>query len=991
MNGVYKLTASTLILATSAILSSCGSSDGVNGGNAPVRTAGQFSGVAHDAPLKNATVKVYDWSNGERGALIAETTTDSSGNYQLQITTSDKPVMITAGDKGTYTEEASGRTITLTEGQYISAITNYQSGEILTLQVSPFTHLARCYAEYLIDNGESVPDALNLANSKMASVAGVEIIKTKPVDVTDINSANIELTPGLKYGFLTAAISASMVDVSESNGLDAHSERFLTSMQYSRVACNDIKADGLLDGNGYIDNTTIGALSFGTYNITPAFYRNLLAQRILSFAKSDENKTGLDISKLLIFANSLSNNTDSMWAGLPAQSVDITGPTVEALTAAHSFIGGTAEIPFLITDPIGVQEIEFYVDDALVSTQAGDSQTLNLNTKNYLDGSHEFKIIAADLIGNETTFLVSYNISNTGPAINLTSNTITGEANYLAQGTWVSSGADIQTVTVDGETATINPDGTWSALIELNNGSNTIGVTAVDTLNNSTTQSYIVGLDMNNPLITEIVRYVRQTTYNGQYSSCNYVNFVNVSTDPICIRSDRVSLNGFAADGDLDGNDFMYIKFRAEDTVGAGVFSEFDDLTIEYQYLKNAEVVKDWQALTTGYKSTIPGALYGTVIIPVTTEYLGDDWFNTDISDTHVINIRVTDSVGHFTVKPYTMQFDVLVYNLALNSSTNGETVMAQSFESRASLNGSVVTTKAIIENPTDNPIYFELISGDNHSVEQVYENAVRVNKMAVKSTETWRTTDYQFKYINITSAEAYDGSSWIPIEPQVKMSDYVNVYKDVMPDTPPDDWSENSDFTCPTGSGFYMGILTGLEGGLHMQMWGNYRYTEQTGAYAKYACNSKRIFNPINPASYDEYSVVRMMEKYVEYENVYKPGYPRNESVEVTLNHAVNDSTVSVYNQSASLGVEKTNGYYVIPAGQTVEVIKTIPLPNVPHRNDLIVADLDALRVYEPKELDKTITYDLDESINLKIYAVLGASAFSQQIGTKNTYTISR
>ncbi len=980
-----------LSILTVLLVAGCGSSSS-GGGNdiPPVRSAGKLAGVAHDAPLRNAEVKIYDFTSGRKGELLSQTTTDAVGDYSINITTADKPILIVAGDSGSYSEEASGRSINLAVGQNISAVTYYQSGETLSLQVTPFTHLARCYAEYLVSEGESVPDALNLANSKIASIAGVEIIQTKPIDVTDINSANIELTPGLKYGFLTAGISSSMVDVSEANGLSAHSERFLTSMQYSKVACNDIRADGLLDGNGYIDDSTTGALSFGTYNITPAFYRNLLAQRILSFAKSEENKTGLDISKLLVFANALSNNTDSMWAGLPGQSVDITGPTVEALTAAHSFIGGTAEILFSVTDPIGVQEIDFYVDDALVSTQAGDSQTLNLNTLNYLDGSHEFKVIASDLIGNETTFLVSYNISNTGPAINLTSETTTGETSYLAQGTWVSSGAAIQSITAGGEEATINPDGTWSALIELQNGSNTVGVTAIDDLNNSTTQSYIVGLDLNNPVITEIVRYVRQTTYNGQYSSCNYVSFVNVSTDPICIRSDRVSLNGFAPDGDLDGNDFMYIKFRAEDTVGAGVYSQFEDLTIEYQYLKNGSLVRDWQTLTTGYKSTIPGALYGTFVLPITTEYLGDDWFNTTMSDIHVINIRVTDSVGHSTVKPYTMNFDVLLYDVSVASSSNADSVMNQPFASRATISGNTVTTTATIENPTDNPIYFHVSATNDNSIEQIYESAIRVNRMAVRSTEHWRARyinayNSTSAWIDINSIEKWNGSGWDVIESPIITTEYVNVYQDVMPIQPESDWADNSDMICYESSGFGDPAWEWSDGGMIEKTYADYRFG------SNYACVSVHTYSVQNPSVYDVWVVHRNMEKYTTYENIYEPGYPRNESNETTLNHNINNSNIVVYNQSASLSVEMSDGYYEIPPGNIVEVKKTITLPNLPVFDDSSVANLETFSSYSTLELDKSIAWTLDTTINLDLFAVVGASAFKQEVGAKHTYTIQR
>ncbi len=981
-----------MAVVSSILLASCGSGSGSDsGGLPPVRSAGKLSGVAHDAPLRNADVKIYDFTSGSKGELLSETATDDAGDYQISITTADKPILIVAGDNGTYTEEASGRSISLSAGQNISAVTYYQSGETLSLQVTPFTHLARCYAEYLVGEGESVPDALNLANSKIAALAGVEIIKTKPVDVTDINSANIELTPGLKYGFLTAAISSSMVDVSEANGLPAHSQTFLTSMQYSRVACNDIKADGMLDGYGYIDDKTIGALSFGTYPITPYFYRNILAQRILSFAASDNNKTGLDVQKLLVFANALSTNTDSVWAGESGQQVDITGPTIKALIAENSYIGGSTELQFTVEDPIGVNTIKFYIDDALIATQGPNGQTLSINTKNYLDGSHIVKVVAADAIGNETTLETTYNISNTGPAINLTSARVVGDADYFAQGTWISQGADIKTIVADGVDATVNPDGTWEANITLSSGLNTFGVVATDELSNSTTQSYDVGVDLNKPEISVKNLSFPLTTYEGQYNLCNYGTFDQSSSNPICVRSDRVSLDGSPPDRNLQGNDYIYIEFGASDVVGAGVFSQFDDLKVEYKYEKNTNLVVDWTPLTTGYKSSIPGSTNGYFILPIATEYLGDNWFITTPSDLHTVTVKVTDSVGNETTKIYTMNFDVLLYDVSASSSSNAESVMNQPFASRSTIFGNTVTTTATIENPTDNPIYFQASATNDNSIEQIYESAIRVNKMAVRSTEFWRAKDVNKPvtqtqpWVNIESINTWDGTNWVSITPTVETSEYKNVYQDVVADTPTTDWADKTDALCTNGSGY--SDYTWTEYGWTETVYGDYAF----GAWGSFACISTHVYFDANPSQGDEWVLKKAFEHYFTYENIYEEGYPRNETTELTLNHTINNSGVIVYNKSESLSVEMSNGYYEIPPGNIVEVKKTITLPNLPVFDDSSVANLETFSSYSTLELDKSIAWTLDTTIDLNIYAVVGASAFKQEVGSKHTYTITR
>ncbi len=990
------------LILTTFLVSGCGG--GTSGGGndiPPVRSAGKLAGVAHDAPLRNADVKIYDFTAGSKGELLSQTKTDENGDYSINITTADKPILIVAGDSGSYTEEASGKSINLAAGQNISAVTYYQSGEILSLQVTPFTHLARCYAEYLVSDGESVPDALNLANSKIAAIAGVEIIQTKPIDVTDINSANIELTPGLKYGFLTAAISASMVDVSEANGLSPHSQTFLTSMQYSRVACNDIKADGLLDGYGYIDNDTVGALSFGTYPITPSFYRDLLAQRILSFTISDKNKTALDVQQLLVFANALSTNTDSVWAGQSGQPVDISGPTIKALIAENSFIGGSAELPFFVEDPIGVNTIKFYIDGALVSTQGSSAQTFNINTNNYLDGLHTIKVIAADIIGNETTLETTYNISNTGPAINLTSETVVGNEIYVASGTWVSSGADIQSIIANGVEATINPNGTWEANLTLSSGVNSFGVIATDVLSNSTSQTYKVGVDKNKPEVLVKNLSFPITTYEGQYNLCEYGVMGQSASNPICVRSDRVSLNGALPDRNLQGNDFIYIEFGAGDVVGAGVYSQFEELSVEYKYVKNGSLVVDWKPLLTGYKSSIPGSTNGYFILPVSTEYLGDDWFNTVPSDSHVLTVRVTDAVGNMTEKKYEMQFDVLLYDVIASSSSNVESVMNQPFASRSTIYGNTVTTTATIENTTYNPVYFQLSYGDTHTIEQIYESAIRVNRYAVKETHHWQVyksysdniyTPPTSSWTDVSELEKWTGSGWETIYPTVIMPDYKYVFQDVVPDTAPVDWDENIDMICAEEE---TGYLIGETNGTYMT-WAGFNSSHTVKSFADYkygpntqdfACNKLHGFN-INESLW---YFTKKFRSSITYENIYEPGYPRNELTETILNHSVKNSIVEVYNKTRSLGVDMIDGYYRVPPGESVEIVKSVKLPNLTSYDDSEVANMDSFGSYEQKDLDKSISWALDTAINLDLFAVKGGTAYYRSAGSIGTYTIER
>ncbi|MCP4492570.1 MAG: hypothetical protein GY820_35480 [Gammaproteobacteria bacterium] len=960
----------------------------------PVRPAGKFVGVAHDAPLINADIKIYDWSSGSRGSLLAETTTDYNGDYNIELTSQDKPILIVAGDSGSYVEEASGRSINLEYGQNITAVTNYESGETVNLQITPFTHLAQCYARYLIDNGTAVQDALNLANSKIAGIAGVDIIGTRPLDVTDINNTNIALTPGLKYGFLTAGISELMLDVAEANGLPAHSQSFLTSIQWSKIACNDVSADGLLDGHGYIDNDTTGQLAFGTYPITANTYRTLLAQRMLTFSMSENNKTGLVIDKLLVFASALSTNTDSIWGGEPGQPVDSVGPVIVATVSENSYIGGESHIPFEVSDPVGVLTVKFYVDDALVATHGTADPTLIVNTRNYLDGSHEIKVVAVDAIGNESELLISYYISNAGPAINMTSPTVVGSVSYTASGTWVSSGATLTSITVDGVAATISPDGTWEANIALASGLNSFGVIAIDELTNNTTHSYAVGVDLNAPAITEKTLSFLQTTYQGLYNLCNPESFVTQSTAPLCIRTDKVSLDGTAIEYILGGLDYVYLNFDVVDTVGAGVYSEFEELTVEYMYEKNSEVVMDWTPLATGFEDSNPSTINGYYILPITTEYLGDDWFNTSTTDTHVVTIRLQDSVGNLTTKSYTMQFDVMLYGAAPTSSSNASSMLLVPFESRATVFGSTVTSKAIVSNTGSIPFYLKTNTAtDNSGATQVYDSLIRKNRMAVKAQETWRVKATNDPYnVNtapwstVSQVEAFENNTWIPKYPVNSTSAYTYVFQDVVPNTPPVGWSNNTDYPCEYGLGDRSVGSYAVEGGGYVRWitYDNYRFG------SNFACVTwfEGFANPPLP---EQFASVSYFQRYINYTHLYENTYPRNFASETTLTHSISGSVLAVFNATTETLISDNLGVYTVPPGDTVEVRKTVTLPELPFNNDIDVAVPETFSSYTSKHLDKQITWTIDETIDLSLYAAVGASQANYSINKINDFIIAR
>ncbi|MCK4928434.1 MAG: VCBS repeat-containing protein, partial [Methanosarcinales archaeon] len=138
-----------------------------------------------------------------------------------------------------------------------------------------------------------------------------------------------------------------------------------------------------------------------------------------------------------------------------------------------------------------------------------DEQTVN-NTftfENLSDGYHQIKIWYVNNSGNNFTNLeafvqINFCVDTISPSILIEPViTPTNISNYLISGTFIETGSGINSITVNGVTATISGFN-YSVNITLSEGLNTINVTALDNASNVGTNSTLIFLDTTVPIIT---------------------------------------------------------------------------------------------------------------------------------------------------------------------------------------------------------------------------------------------------------------------------------------------------------------------------------------------------------------------------------------------------------------------------------------------------------------------------------------------------------
>lgn len=124
------------------------------------------------------------------------------------------------------------------------------------------------------------------------------------------------------------------------------------------------------------------------------------------------------------------------------------------------------------------------------------------------DGEHDFEINCKDNDGNsaDATF-VYFTVDTVPPVLNVTSPTeglITSSTTITVAGTTNDSTSSPTTVKVNGKSVTVNSNGTFSTIVSLTEGSNTITIVATDSAGKSSTVTRHVTLNTAVPKITSV-------------------------------------------------------------------------------------------------------------------------------------------------------------------------------------------------------------------------------------------------------------------------------------------------------------------------------------------------------------------------------------------------------------------------------------------------------------------------------------------------------
>jgi hypothetical protein len=364
--------------------------------------AGSISGVAMGGQLTGGSARIFNFDSGRKGEMLAEGPVDAQGKFRIDLKVRSQPVLIEISG-GRYIEPSSGRSITLSDGQVLVAVQNYRSGSAFTVSPTYYTTLAAGLAENLVRMGSAAAQAVVDANQRIPAITGLasgfDAVAATAVDVSNPASVTPFVTTELEYGFASAALSSLTESASITASRPIHET--INSIALAQLALDDVRRDGVLDGQG-----RQGVLAIGVTPLSADVYRNNLALNILRMASNTQgNRTSISPAQILPLAQRLNNSTDPIYGGKPIIPLNVDAPMVADVSiASNALLAGEITVTATATSLFGITSVELLVDGIVVGTAMDPAKpAITFDTTAVADGSRQFSVRATDVIGGRTT------------------------------------------------------------------------------------------------------------------------------------------------------------------------------------------------------------------------------------------------------------------------------------------------------------------------------------------------------------------------------------------------------------------------------------------------------------------------------------------------------------------------------------------------------------------------------------------------------------
>ena len=615
-------------------------------------------------------------------------------------------------------------------------------------------------------------------------------------------------------------------------------------------------------------------------------------------------------------------------------------------------------LPFEVSDPLGVKTVSFYIDGEFYSEGQPTDPRLNWITTAYEDGDHTVRVVATDVLNNEDSAEFTFVVANEGPGLTVTSPTLVNSTTYTAFGEYSALISDVDRIEINGVDAVLDVvEGTWSARITLDGGVNAVDAVIYDTIGNSTSVEVTVNVDLFDPTITSFDTLATFTNFDGQLNLCESI-FLNADISdsrPICLNAENVSLNGNPVRLSLQNDGYLVLGVDINDPQGAnGVFSDTDKLILEYRVTLNGELLVDWSPVTR------PDLTKDRVVLPVTTEYFGEDFYQVSREDSFSVVFRVTDEAGGSSSLAYDFQLDVLTPPLLFETTIVNDAVFDRSFEQRSFVNGESIILEYTYNNVSTFDYLMRINMSDAHDVVQSFETVVLETQQRIVEEQQWRweKTYYDLATGNINRTGIFESLDELWVADNPDRWGYVDGLSRIVPEMNPGEWEiTRNNLELPTPSNWRsLSISECPAPRISVDIAG--------AVTTAWIARSGNVINPDNIVCGLLYNA---LQERTGYRLETAAGFPRGVLSSDVLHHSIASESVRVINKTQGIEIfPSESGVYEIPSQSDILIRRTLVLPTFVNYDDEGVVNTDLLDLGETAYLDNVISWMIDTEVEI-------------------------
>lgn len=274
----------------------CGS-----GGNPP--PSGVVMGTVFNGQMSQGMVTAYAVNNGTRGAQIASTAMDSSGEFSMTLGNYAGPMMLQVTG-GRFTDEATGTTMNMGAADVMTAVmTSFASGaQVSGICITAVTSMAQARAAGM--SGGMTDANITAANTAVGNYFMMSnLLTSQPIDMTMAGSgmASGVTQDQINHGASIAAMSLSAKRL----GMTTTSSAFVTSMM------NDA-SDGTMNGMMGSNQISMGGGMMGGSMMGSHSGTTDLATDMTNFMGSAVNHSGLTSANMNALIQKLASSNGSI-------------------------------------------------------------------------------------------------------------------------------------------------------------------------------------------------------------------------------------------------------------------------------------------------------------------------------------------------------------------------------------------------------------------------------------------------------------------------------------------------------------------------------------------------------------------------------------------------------------------------------------------------------------------------------------------------------